>query len=327
MPFPERVLITGVSGSGGSYLADYILDNHPGVEVHGFTRWHATTKSHVSPLVRMHEVDLNDISSIVRGLNQCWPQVIFHMASHANVRASFDTPLAVLQNNIMGTANLLECMRMGGAFNYSAKGAVFVMCSSSEVYGQVDPINVPIKENCPQIPSSAYAVSKQTQDSLSHAYYLSYGVKVIRTRMFSYFNPRRNDLFATSFARQAVEIERGDRKILRHGNLQSVRTMIDIRDACEAYWLAASCDPGEAYNIGGETTLSVGDFLDTVKTYAKVPIQSEPDPKLMRPADVTLQIPDTTKFRSRTGWAPKYTFGQSIEHLMDYCRTNYRSPA
>jgi len=323
----KRVLITGVTGSGGSYLADYILQHHPEVEVHGFTRWHAMTRSHVDSRVNLHEVDLADLSSVIRGLKMSWPNVIFHMASHANVRASFDTPLSVLQNNIMGTANLLEALRLGGTFNFNGRDATFVMCSSSEVYGQVDAANVPIKESCPQVPSSAYAVSKQTQDSLSHTYFLSYGLKVIRTRMFSYFNPRRRDLFATSFARQVVEIENGYRKVLKHGNLASVRTMIDIRDACRAYWYAAGCTPGEAYNIGGTTTLSVGDFLNTMKTYAKCPIKSEEDPMLMRPADVTLQIPDTTKFTSETIWKPKYTFEQSIEHLMDYCRKSYVNPA
>ena len=226
----DRVLITGVTGSGGSYLADYILDKHPEVEVHGFTRWHSMTHSHVDHRVKLHEVDLMDMSSVVRGLNQCWPQAIFHMASHANVRAGFDTPLAVLQNNIMGTANLLEALRMGGMFNYSKRALQrFIMCSSSEVYGQVGQEDVPITETCRHIPSSPYAVSKQTQDSLSHCYHLAYEIPVVRTRMFSYFNPRRKDLFATSFARQVVKIERREQEVLKHGNLDSIRTIIDCR--------------------------------------------------------------------------------------------------
>lgn len=317
---PTRVLITGVTGSGGSYLADWILKHHPEVELHGFSRWHSTTSSYVSPAVEMHEVDLMDMSSIIRGLNQTWPQAVFHMASHANVRASFDTPLSVLENNTRGTANLLEALRMGGAFNYHGRQTTFVMCSSSEVYGQVGPEDVPIKETCRHIPSSPYAVSKQTQDSLSHCYYLAFGIPVIRTRMFSYFNPRRKDLFATSFARQVVEIENGKREVLKHGNLDSTRTLIDIRDACAAYWAALDCVPGEAYNIGGTSTMSVGEFLETLKTYAKVPIKTEFDPKLSRPADVTLQIPDTTKFRKQTGWEPKYSFEDSVKHLMEHCR-------
>jgi len=310
----ERVLITGVTGSGGSYLADHILEHYPHINVMGFSRWHAMNRSYVDKRVELREVDLLDLSSVIRGLNQTWPQAIFHLASHANVRACFDTPLSVLQNNIMGTANLMEAIRI------TNRKPFFVMCSSSEVYGQVNSEDVPIKETCAIRPASPYAVSKLAQDALSHTYFLNYQVPVVRTRMFSYFNPRRADLFATSFARQVVEIEHGSRDVLSHGNLDSVRTLIDIRDACSAYWATLSCKPGEAYNIGGETTMTVGDFLNVLKTYAKVPIKTVQQVSLLRPTDVTLQIPDTAKFREATGWKPKYTLDDSVQHLLDHFR-------
>ena len=311
----ERVLITGIGGSGASYLADYILEHHPEVEVHGFSRWRSGNNGHNNG-VTVHEVDLLDMSSILRGLQKSWPQAIFNMASHANVRSGFDTPLSVLNNNIMGTANLLEAFR----YRHNDGKPVFVQISSSEIYGQVSPDEVPIKESCPVCPASPYAVSKLAQDALAHTYFLNYGLPVIRTRMFSYFNPRRKDLFATSFARQVVEIENGKRDVLKHGNLDSVRTMIDVRDACRAYWMALECKPGEVYNIGGDTTISVGEFLELLKTHANCQIRSEPDPKLMRPTDVTLQIPDCTKFKEATGWAPQYSFDDSVKHLLEHCR-------
>ena len=115
-------------------------------------------------------------------------------------------------------------------------------------------------------PSSPYAVSKAAQDLLGFAYFRSYGMKMIRTRMFAYINPRREDLFASSFAKQVARIEAGLQKELVHGNLDSVRTMIDVRDAMEAYWVAVlHCKPGEAYNIGGHTSISVGEFLELLK--------------------------------------------------------------
>jgi GDP-4-dehydro-6-deoxy-D-mannose reductase len=311
----ERVLITGIGGSGASYLAEWILENHPEVEVHGFSRWHTHSKAS-NPGVLVHEVDLMDFSSVLRGLQKCWPSVIFHMASHANVRACFDTPLAVLNNNIMGTANLLEAWR----YRHNDGKSVFVMCSTSEVYGQVDPKHVPINEDCPIRPASPYAVSKLAQDALSHTYWLNYRLPVVRTRMFSYFNPRRTDIFSSAFAKQVAEIERGERKELVHGNLDSVRTLLDIRDVCSAYWAAATCPPGEVYNIGGESTMSVGDFLEMLKTHARVPIPTKLDPRLKRPTDVTLQIPDSTKFKHRTGWSPQYKLEDSVQHLLEHYR-------
>ncbi|PKN02354.1 MAG: GDP-mannose 4,6-dehydratase [Elusimicrobia bacterium HGW-Elusimicrobia-1] len=315
----KKVLITGVGGSGGSYLADYITQNHPSVEVHGIARWHSAPPSvnvnkSVSPAV-VHECDLADFSSVFSTLSSVRPDAIFHLASHANVRASFVTPLSVLDNNIMGTANLLEAARLAGI------DAVIQICSTSEVYGQVAPENVPIKENCPMNPSSPYAVSKVAQDLLGFTYFRSYGMKIIRTRMFAYVNPRRADLFATAFALQVAEIEAGLRDVLYHGNLDSVRTLIDVRDAMESYWVAAeSCDFGEAYNIGGDTVIKVGEFLDLLKKAAKVPIKTQADPSLFRPADVTLQIPDTGKFVSKTGWRPKCSFEDSVKFLLAACR-------
>ena len=315
----KKALITGISGSGGSYLAEYIVNEHPEVKVHGISRWHSTTahKNLESILgkIKIHECDLTDFGSVLSVLRDVKPDAIFHIASHANVRASFITPCAVLYNNIMGTANLLEAIRL------SEIDPFVQICSTSEVYGQVDPKNVPIKEDCPLNPSSPYAVSKLNQDLLGLVYFRSYGMKIIRTRMFAYLNPRRDDLFATSFAMQVARIEAGLQKELLHGNLDSVRTLIDVRDAMESYWVAMKKGKlGDVYNIGGATIIKVGEFLNRLKKLAKCEIPSRVDPELLRPADVTLQIPCVDKFTNETGWKPKYSFENSINYLLEYCR-------
>lgn len=316
----KRALITGISGSGGSYLAEHIVEHHPHVEVHGIARWHSTSVPQnlegLQDAIRVHECDLLDFSSVLRVLQDIRPDVVFHLASHANVRTGFITPLAVLNNNIMGTANLFEAVRTAGM------EPVIQLCSTSEVYGQVDPKDVPIREECQLLPSSPYAVSKAAQDHLGFTYWRCYKIPIIRTRMFAYFNPRRTDLFATAFARQVALIESGKQAELLHGNLESIRTMIDVRDAMASYWTAAElCEPGEVYNIGGATVITVGEFLAVLKKQARCPIPSRLDPSLLRPADVTLQIPDIRKFVSATGWEPQYTFEQSVEHLLAFWRS------
>lgn len=316
----KKVIITGISGSGGSYLAEYIVNNHPDVEVYGISRWHSTSTNknlkNIFNKINIYECDLTDLSSVVNTLQDVKPDGIFHLASHANVRTSFITPLAVLNNNIMGTVNLLEAIRIAEI------DPIVQLCSTSEVYGQVDPRNVPIKEDCPLNPSSPYAVSKVTQDLLGYTYFISYNMKIIRTRMFAYLNPRRTDLFATAFAMQVARIETGLQKKLLHGNLDSIRTILDVRDAMESYWIALTkCRYGEVYNIGGLTTIKVGEFLELLKKLAKCDIPSEVDPKLLRPSDVTLQIPSVSKFQKETGWKQKYSFEDSVQYLLEHCRT------
>ena len=314
----KKVLITGIGGSGGSFLAEFIVKNKPGVEVHGISRWHSSTVDNLEGIrsqVSVHEADLMDMGSIIEVLQKVKPDAIFHLAAHANVSASFITPTSVLSNNILGTANLFEAIRI-----LKIK-PIIQLCSTSEVYGQVDPKYVPITEETPLKPTSPYAVSKTTQDLLGWSYFISFKLPIIRTRMFAYINPRRADLFASAFAKQVAWIEEGLQKKLVHGNLDSVRTFIDVRDAMRAYWEAiVHCQPGEVYNIGGTTTMTVGELLKKLISMANVLIRTSLDPNLLRPADVTLQIPSVKKFIKKTGWKPLFTFEESMTELLTYWR-------
>ena len=314
----KRALITGIAGSGGSYLAEYLVQNQ-NVEVHGISRWHSTTSNsnlkNIKNDVIMHECDLNDLSATIRSIEAANPDYIFHLAAHANVHVCFSNPIAVLQNNINNTINLFEALRITGI------NPVIQFCSTSEVYGLVDKANVPIYEEHALDPINIYAVSKLAQEKIASSYFHSYGMKTIITRMFAYINPRRGDIFSSAFARKIVEIERGERDVLTHGNLNSIRTLIDVRDAMEAYWVASQkCEYVVPYNIGGTTVISVGDFLEKLKKQAKVSIRSEVDKKLLRPVDVTLQIPEVSRFHKTTGWTPKYSIEESVEFLLEHYR-------
>ncbi len=317
-----RVLITGITGSGGSYLAEYLVNNQD-VEVHGISRWHSVHHNknlkNIKDDVVIHECDLNDFSSVLRTLNRVKPDYIFHLAAHANVRLCFETPLSVLNNNVMGTANLFEAIHM------SCLDPRVQLCGTSEVYGKVKKEDCPITELHPIQPANIYAVSKLTQEQIALAYYQSYGIRSIVTRMFSYINPRRQDIFSTSFATQVARLEKGQQDTIKHGNLDSVRTLIDVRDAMESYWIALiKGEPGQIYNIGGTTTMTVGEFLERLKDKSTASVMSTTlDQKLLRPVDVTMQIPDTTKFEKQTGWKPKYNIDDSINMLLDYCRSHY----
>lgn len=314
----KKALITGIGGSGPSYLAEY-LTTIPNLEVSGISRWHTDSSNgnlvNLKDKVKFYTCDLTDMGSVIRTLQDVQPDYIFNMAAIANVRMCFEYPSAIFRNNVDSTLNLLEAVRV------LKMKPIIHHCSTSEVYGQVKPEDVPIKETHKIDPINVYAISKFAQEKLMRSYYLSYGIPVVLTRSFTYINPRRPDIFSSAFARQVVEIEKGKRDKLVYGNLDSVRSIIDVRDIVESYWIAANkCDYGEDYNIGVQKSVTVGEFLDILLSNSKIKIQHEQDPKLLRPVDVTLQIPDVSKFENKTGWKPKYSLNESIQFLLEYYR-------
>jgi GDPmannose 4,6-dehydratase/GDP-4-dehydro-6-deoxy-D-mannose reductase len=319
-----NVLITGITGMVGSHLAEYFLSDFPGTEVHGLVRWRSPRQNIRSILSRihLHQGDLRDLNSLVELLRKVRPDRIHHLAAQSYVDMSFTAPADTLSCNIVGTCNLLDAIRIVGI------NPRVHICSSSEVYGQVLPEEVPINESTPLRPASPYAVSKVGEDMIAFQYGLSYKLDLVRTRMFTHTGPRRGDVFAeSSFAKQIAEIELDrSRGPVRVGNLDSVRTLADVRDAVRAYKLLLDkCPGGEVYNIGGNETMKVGDILGTLKSLARVPIEHVIDPARLRPSDVTLQIPDTSKFFKATGWTPRISARQTLNDLLDYHRASLRS--
>ena len=182
---------------------------------------------------------------------------------------------------------------------------------------------MPIKENQQIAPINPYAVTKVFQDLMSQVYQKTFGLNIIVTRMFSYMNARRNNLFQTAFANQIAAIERGKLKYLRHGNLKSKRTIIDTHDAMEAYWLAAKKGKiGEIYNICGSQKISVNHFLKKLISFSNKNIKCRLDKNLVRPKDIDLQISDFKKFQRDTGWKPKTNLNLAILNLLNECRKN-----
>jgi len=313
-----NILITGITGMVGSHLADYIIAEHPSVKVHGLVRWRSPL-DHIEynlSKITLHYGDLHDLSSLLIILEKVQPDRIFHFAAQSYVVTSFTAPVDTLHTNVLGTANLLEAVRL------LKQNPHIVVCSSSEVYGQPLESEIPIKETNPLRPASPYAVSKVAEDMLAYQYALSYGMRIVRTRMFTHTGPRRGDVFAESFfAKQIAEVEVGIRRNpIRVGNLESIRTVCDVRDAVKAYWLTGRCKKGEVYNIGGNQTCTIGKMLEKLARYSRVPITYKVDPALLRLSDVTLQIPDVTKFTTATNWVPSYTIDTTLFDLLIYQR-------
>lgn len=321
-----KILITGITGFVGSHLAEYILDLKDEHEIFGICRWRSPRENLVNiyDKITLAEADLTDLSSLIRVTKEIKPDIIFHLAAQSYVLTSFNSPIHTLSTNIIGTANLLEAVRINQI------DPVVHICSSSEVYGQVTKEDIPIKESCPLRPASPYAVSKVGEDMIALQYWLSHKIRTIRTRMFTHTGPRRGDTFAMSFfAKQVAAGELGlSDPVIRVGNLKSVRTFCDVRDAVKAYWIMVNkCRPGEVYNIGGNRTTTIGEALDILLSFSNKKFEIKVDPKLLRPSDVTLQIPCIDKFKSETGWEPGIPLEKTLKDLLVYWREELkRSP-
>jgi GDP-mannose 4,6-dehydratase len=321
-----RCLITGITGMVGSHLADFLLANTDW-DIFGMVRWRSpmTNLAHLIPMInrqdRVHLLygDLHDGLSIIDVVGKARPDYVFHLAAQSFPRTSFEAPLDTLDTNIQGTTRLLEAIRI-----HKLDPLVHV-CSSSEVFGRVPKEKLPIDEECSFHPASPYAISKAGTDLIGRFYAEAYGMKTFTTRMFTHTGPRRGDVFAEStFAKQIAMIEKKlIPPVIKVGNLDSLRTFADVRDAVRAYYmmLTVNPQPGAYYNIGGTFSCTIGAMLDTLLGMSTAHgIHVETDPDRLRPIDADLQVPDTRKFSSHTGWKPEIPFETTMRDLLDYWR-------
>lgn len=314
-----RALVTGITGFAGSHLADFLLAQHPEVEIFGTYRWRSRRDNieHLDGKVTLLETDLRDYASVHAALARSRPDAIFHLAAQSFVPTSWNAPTETLTSNVIGQTHIFEAVRALGL-----DPAIQIACSSEE-YGLVLPHETPIKETNPLRPLSPYAVSKVAQDYLGYQYFQSYGIKAIRTRGFNHTGPRRGEVFVTSnFAKQVAEIEAGiNPPVIRVGNLDAVRDFTDVRDMVRAYWLATQrAKPGEVYNIATGSGITIRAMLDKLLALAKVEVKVETDPARLRPSDVEVLIGDASKFRADTGWEPSIPFDTTLADLLDYWR-------
>jgi len=326
-----KALITGITGMVGSHLADYLLKNTDW-EICGFARWnddldnirHLLDRINKKDRISLFYGDLNDLPSLISAMTKVKPDYIFHLAAQSYPQTSFVAPLETLDTNIMGTAKVLEAVRIANL------NPIIHVCASSEVFGRVPKEFLPINEHAPFHPASPYAISKVGTDLIGRYYAEAYGMTIMTTRMFTHTGPRRGDVFAEStFAKQIAMIEQGlQEPVIKVGNLDSMRTWSDVRDAVRAYHLLVTVNPigGEYYNIGGTYSCTVRDMLDYLISLSTVDnISVEIDPERLRPIDADLQVPDARKFHKHTGWHPEISFQTTMQDLIDYWRDRVKN--
>ena len=274
----RNVLITGISGFVGPYIATHLLNQ--GASVYGLIRKRAdgTVSKNLGNIknnIRLIEGNLTDISSLAFALDESLPDIIFHLGAQSFVPRSFTHPLETLQVNTVGTANLLEAVRSkdfdpiiifaGSSEEYglalsSEKQYEIVKKKYGTIYPEPEEIpELPIKEKNPLRPMSPYAVSKVHGEYLMRNYYYSYGMKTIVSRGFNQEGAGRGIMFVTSvITNQVMKMKFGEADRIVIGNVNVFRDWSHVMDVVRGYCLITEKGKfGDVYNQGSMRTNSV----------------------------------------------------------------------
>lgn len=291
----KNVLITGISGFAGSYLARHLIDQ--GANIFGLVRRradgylpHNIREKNIANGITFIEGNLEDITGMATALDISDPDVIFHLAAQSFVPRSFSHPIETAQINSIGTNNLLEAVRLkdcdprivfaGSSEEY---GLVF---SSDEQYQRMKAVHgtiypeptsipeVPIKETNPLRPMSPYAVSKVYGDHLMRNYFYTYGTKAIVSRAFNHEGAGRGMMFVTSvITNQVAKLISGEIKEITIGNVNAFRDWSHVIDTIHGYCLLAGKGlPGDVYNQGSMRTTSVLSYILLSLESAGIPV-------------------------------------------------------
>lgn len=314
----KKVLITGITGQDGSYLAEYLLEK--GYEVHGVVRRVALEDperrlvriSNILPDIKLHSGSLESYASIFNVIETVKPDECYHLAAQSFVAYSFEDAFSTLNININGTLNVLSAV-----LQRVPKCRVY-FAGSSEMFGLVR--EVPQTESTPFHPRSPYGISKVAGFDLTRNYREAYGVYACSGILFNHESPRRGFEFVTRKITNAVaEIKMGVTNRLRLGNLKAQRDWGFAGDYVKAMWKMLQQDEPDDYVIATGQTHSVEEFLEVAFSYAGLKWQDyvEVDEVLYRPSEVYQLTGDYSKAKKVLGWTPSVEFQGLVEMMVE----------
>jgi len=306
-----RIFVTGATGFAGSHLVDHLLA--AGHQI--FALVHSASSRRELPdhdCVTPITGDLLDLESLIRALNQAQPDVIYHLAGQAYPARSWQDPAFTLAVNAGGTANLLEAAIQQG------RPRVIVV-TSADIYGMVQPEDLPLTEQSLPQPRHPYGVSKVAAGQLVSLYWQRYQLPAIEARPFNHIGPRQAPGFVVpDFASQFAAIKLGQRPpIMQVGNLDAQRDFTDVRDVVRAYMdLAGKGQPGEAYLICSGQPVAIHYLLTTLAELADTRVDLEYDPARLRPSDIPCLYGSYDKIQQHTGWQPQIHLRHSLADVL-----------
>jgi GDP-4-dehydro-6-deoxy-D-mannose reductase len=312
-----RILVTGISGFAGRHLAEALLAQ-PGIELFGTSRNRSSSPSQpFADRVQFDSCDLADAMQVQALVRAVKPQQVYHLAGFAHASRSFQEPDAAWDGNLRATRNLYDALH-----DWGGRPRILYV-SSSLVYGEPESPDQAHHERTPLRPASPYASSKAAADLMSYQYTRFPGLDIVRVRPFNHTGPGQSPDYAVPhFAQQVAAIEQGRQApVLKTGHLSPRRDLTDVRDIIRAYVLLMENGlSGEVYNAGTGVAYSMQEVLDRLLALARVKIEVQEQPELVRAMETNVLRADATRLRQQTGWSPRFSLDQTLRDTLAYWR-------
>lgn len=317
-----RYLITGGAGFIGSNLADKLLENgHDLVIIDNFSDYYDVSikeknviKHSDDPHYKLYRENIENLINIERIFNEYSFDAVIHLAGRAGVRQSLEKPIEYIKTNIIGTVNILECMR-----RYSVKKLIFA--SSSSVYGNCEDIEFNEDANVSK-PISPYAATKAAGEQFCYTWHHLYGINVIALRFFTVYGPRqRPDLAISKFTKAISE----GSIIQMFGDGSTERDYTYIDDIVDGILSALNYDKSsyEIINLGGGQPIQLKQMVNTIER--AVNKKAKIEEYSMQPGDVYNTRCSLTKAHDLLGYMPKINFEQGIRNFVRWRKNEEQS--
>ncbi len=319
----RKIIVTGFSGFVARHYLEYLYENERDVELLGLDI--AEPKFSLDDYrdrigIDFKTVNLLDEEQVKTIIGEFSPTEILHLAAFSSVSYSWEHPSECFNNNTRVFLSVVEAVRTLGLKTR------ILSVGSSEIYGDVDESMLPLKEDMEIHPLSAYAIARQSQESLAAIYTDHFGVDIIATRSFNHIGPRQDERFVIpSFIRRILEVKKTGASSgeIETGDTTIIRDFLDVRDVVRAYdMLLKSGVCGRTYNIASGRGVSLNEIIDEIAGICGVSITGRVNPKFVRPTDNRCIIGDASLIKKDVGWEPEIPLRQTISDMIELMQQN-----
>jgi len=314
----KKVFITGISGFVGSHAVEYFNSLGKNYRIYGIAK-HGSGIKQVDEMLKkkatIYTLSMLDNNRLAEALSAVNPDYIIHLACLSSVAFSWHEPRQSFLNNTNIFLNLLEVVR-----KLKMKCRILSI-GSSEEYGVMTKSCLPVRETAVLRPSSPYAVARVAQEQLSTLYAKAFKLPIICTRSFNHIGPRQDSKFViSSFAKQAVEIKKGKRKVLNCGDIEIIRDLIDVRDVVRAYHLLLkNGEPGEVYNVCSGKGYRLAAIIKIIGNILQTKLPIAVNAGLHRPVDNPVIIGSPQKLIRTAGFKLKFeNIQDSLKDIINF---------